>query len=170
MSTTTTTPTVIQEIEAALEADWAKIVAFFNQEEQKLATFLTNVAQGAQILETDIQSVMQTVLGKLSTINGIISAAAGAAAAIAPGESKVIAGLVSAATGALSEVGTVATSIANGTPPSGQNAVVSDTVAVINALPTVATLAQQLSQQVSQLVQASPTATQTISPPTPNES
>lgn len=168
MSTTTTTPTVLQDIENALSADWQKIVSFFNNVDTEIATFLSNVAQGAQILDSDIESVAQTILGKLATINSIVSSVSGAISAVFP-TAAPIAATVSAVTGALAQVGNAATAITNGTNPSGTSGVVTDVVNVINQLPTVSNLANQLASEFGALVTASPTATQTTSPPTPNE-
>ena len=158
----------IASIEATLSADWQKFITFIQQEETKLANFLVQVSQGEQVLATDIEQAAQAALGKLSTVNNLISIVSGAAAVIAPGSAPVTA-TISALTKAASEVGALVNAVAAGQAPSGSDAIVTDTVAGVNALSSLSALTSQAATTIGQLAAQSPAAAQTVSPPTPNE-
>lgn len=168
-STTATASTnIFTQIEADLSADWQKFLSFISQGEQSLSTLMSNIANGVQILDTDIQTGAQVVLGKLASVNSAVSVIAADATALFPSEAGITTA-ISAVTGALAQAGNAATAITNGTNPSGTSGIVTDFVNVVNSLPTVSNLANDLSSLFGSLVGNSPSATQTTSAPTPAE-
>lgn len=158
--------TTLQDIEIALSADWQKAVAFFKTAEQDVATFLSKVATGAELLVSDIEAAAQYVVGHLSVINTTVATISAAASTIAPGNATV-AKVVSDLQTAASDTASLAQGIVSGSTANSSTAV-TDTVAAINSVQTLAGLASQASASLSQLANASPTATQSVSPATPS--
>ena len=162
-----TAPTVTTGIQAALTADWAKFVAFIEVAEQDAASFLSDVATGAEIAIEDIEAAASYVAGKLSTITATTTALAGAAAIIAPGNVTVQKVIADLQTGA-NDVAALSNALTTGTS-TGDPAVVTKAVSTINAVNTLAGIAAQASSSLALLANQSATATQAVSQPTPNE-
>lgn len=158
--------TTLTDIESALSADWQKAVAFFQGAEANIATFLSKVASGAEILIADVEEAAQYVIGHLSVINATVAGVSAAVAAVAPGNpiaQKVVTDLQTAA----SDTAQLAQGIVAG-QSSAQS--VTATLTAINSVQQLAGLAASASASISQLTSASPTATQVVSPPTPPSS
>ena len=175
MTSTDTTTTaaasstnIVTEIQNALDAEFAKVVTFFQGITQKEIAFLTALAQGVEVGIADIQAIAQGSLSKLSIAGTVVNEATAAAAIIAPGNASVTKVLSDLQTG-VADATAMATAISSNTAPAGSGPVVSDAVNVLNAANTLSQLASQVSATLGTLAAASPAAAQVTSPPTPNE-
>lgn len=163
--TTTTAPTELQQIEAALSADWANIVAFFKQAEADLADFLTAVATGAPVVIADVQSAANAVAGKVSVINAAVAAASTLAATVAPNNTTVQK-LLNDVNAGVADAAALSNALQNGTSTSDPT-IVTQAVTAINAVNTLSQLASVAAAALTTAVAASPTATQAVSPTPP---
>jgi hypothetical protein len=164
----TSSTNIVTEIQNALEADFQKVVTFFQGITQKEIAFLTALAQGVEVGIADIQAIAQGALSKLGIAGTIVNEATTAAAIIAPGNASVTKVLSDISTG-ITDATALATAVSTNTAPAGSGTVVTDAVNVLNAANTLSQLASQVSATLGQLAQQSPTAAQVTSPPTPNE-
>lgn len=152
MSTTTTTTV------------WSDVVAFFQTAEADVAKFLGDVASGAEILIEDIEDVAAYVEAHLGIITSTITTLGTLAATVAPNNTtvtKVLTDLQTAAT----DTAALSTSLTSGTASSIPQ--VTTAVTAINSVNTLASLAAQASTALGQIVAASPSATQVVSPASP---
>lgn len=154
--------TTLTNIEASLSADWQKAVSFFQVAEQGVATFLSKVATGAEILVEDIQAVAQYVTAHLGIINTTVSAISLAAQTIAPNNASVAKVISDLQTGT-TDVANLAAAVTAGAAPSGSSTVVQDAVTTVNAVKTLSSLASQASATLATLTASSPTATTAVS-------
>lgn len=165
MSSTDTSPNLIQQIENALSKDWANAGSLFQKAEQFAADFLGKVAQGAEIIIADIESAAGYVAGNLTVINAGINSAASLAGVIAPNNTtvqKAVADLQTAA----QDVADLHKALTSGSA-SSDPAIVTSAVTAINAVNQLSTLATSVSQSLGILAANSPSATQAVSTPTP---
>ena len=163
----TTTPTnVFQQIEASLSADWQNAASFINEAEAFFGTFLTKVAQGAEIVIADIESVGQYVAGHLTVINSGIAALGSVVSVVAPNNvtaQKVIDDLNTGA----ADVAALSNSLSSGST-AGDDQIVTSAVTAIGAVKQLAQLANNAGSLLTTLAANSPTATQTVTAaPTP---
>jgi ABC-type transporter Mla subunit MlaD len=146
---------------------WSDVVAFFQNAEADVAKFLGDVASGAEILIEDIEDVAAYVEAHLGIITSTITTLGTLANTVAPNNAtvtKVLTDLQTAAT----DTATLSASLSSGST-AGDPAVVTTAVTAINSVNTLAGIAAQASTALGQIVAATPTATQAISQPTPNE-
>ena len=162
MSTTTTTPAP-----SGFSAEWAKIVSFFTAAEGDIGSFLTDVATGAEIVIEDIESVGEYVAAHLGIITSTIATVGTLANTVAPNNVSVQKVMADLQTGA-NDVAALSNSLTSGAS-ANDPAVVTTAVTAINAVKTLSGLASQAGATLSQLAGATPAATQSVSPPTPNQ-
>ena len=165
--TDTSSTGFLATLEATIETDWAKVVSFLKVAEGDVISFLGKVASGAEILVEDIEAAAQYVIANLSTINATVATVASAANVIAPGNATVAKVVADLQTG-VNDVGLLAQSLQTGNT-TGDPAVVTTAVNAVAAVKQLGSLASTASGTLAQLANASTTATQSVSPPTPNE-
>ena len=123
------------------------------------------MAAGAEVLITDIEQVGQYVAGHLTQITAGISVLSGAVTAIAPGNAtaaKVIADLNTSA----QDVALLSNSLSSGST-AGDPTIVTQAVTAIGAVKQLAQIANNAGALITTLAASSPTATTTVSAPTP---
>lgn len=165
MSSTETAPNVFQQIESTLSADWQKAVSFLQQAAQFFATFLGNVAAGLPVLVADVEGVAAGVAGKLSTINASLGVASDLASKVAPNDTSVQKLLSDIGQGA-QDLADVHVALTTGIT-AGDPQVVTTAVSAINAASDLERLLNSAHAVLGSIAGASPTATQAVSPPTP---
>jgi hypothetical protein len=144
-----------------------KVISFFEAAFQDVGAFLTKVSQGAEVAIEDIESIAAYVDAHLGVINASISTLAATATAVAPNNATVQKMITDLQT-ATNDVAAVSTSLSSGST-AGQPTAVTTAVSAIKAVQQLAGLAGQAGSAISDIVAASPTATQAVSQPTPNE-
>ena len=156
-----------QKIEDELETTWNDVVSFLGAAESKTISFLQAVESGAAILLADIEEVGQWILGNIGTIQASVTALSGAAATIAPNNSSVSKLVADLQTG-VNDAQVVAQTITSGSA-ANSSTLATDTATAVNGVNTLKALAATLAANLATLANQSSTATQAVSPPTPNE-
>ncbi len=160
-------PSFLATLEATLETDWQKVVAFLKTAELNAQAFLQDVANGVEIGIERIQAMGQYVTANLSTINATVTAVAATATAIAPNNASVAKVVSDLQTGS-NDVAQLAQALQSGSS-AGDAPLVTSAVNAIAAVKQLGSLASTASGMLAQLTAQSPTATQAVSAPTPNE-
>lgn len=159
-------PAAVAASPTGLALIWQDVQSFFQAGEQFAMKFLADVANGAQILVSDIESVAQYVEGHAGLLTATVDAVATAATSIAPGNTTVQQVVADLQKG-VSDAASLASAIRSGNT-AGADGIVTTAVTAINAVKTVQQTAAQASAALASLAAGSPSATSTTSAPSPS--
>lgn len=156
--------TELQKIENAIEVGWADVVAFFEKVEGDLASLLNLVATGAPVVLADVQAAASAVAGKASVINAAATAMGSVMTSLAPSSATTVQKLLDDVNTGVADATALSASL-SGNASVNDPAIVTKTVQVIGAVNTLSQLAGVAGAALTAAVQASPTATSVVSPP-----
>lgn len=143
-----------------------KILAWFQTAEQDVGNFLVKVAQGAEVVISEIESIASYVETHLGIIQTGIAAVTTVAAGVAPGNPTVQKVLDDLNTG-FNDVAALSQGL-NGGSTANDPAIVTTAVNTINAVKQLNVLVSQAGSQLTTLVANQPGATQAVTPASPS--
>jgi hypothetical protein len=150
---------LLTQIESALSADAQKASSFLVTLQQDVASVLSKIAQGAELIYEDAVAVVNWVNTHLSIVDGIIDAFEGAAATLpASTATTAVQKLLTDTNTAVNDAAAVSTALATGSA-AGQPVAVQTVTTLINSVNTISNLANQASAAITSAASATAAAT-----------